>query len=94
MRKGILPALLLFALTAPAAWAGDKTVTLNIDGMVCNACPPAVSKALQGVPGVKSCNVDLKSEKAVLTVDESVKPEALVKAVKDAGHGFSAEVVQ
>lgn len=94
MRKGILPALLLFTLTAPAVWAGDKTVEMKVKGMSCEACPPAVSKAIQGVKGVKSCNVDLKSAKAEVTADESVKNEDLVKAVQAAGHGFSAEVAQ
>lgn len=94
MRKGIFPALLFFTLSASAVWAGDKTVTMKVNGMVCGACPPAVTKAVQGVKGVKACQVDLKSAKAVVTADESVKNEELVKAVHDAGHGFSAEIAQ
>ena len=94
MRRGILSALLGFGLIASAAWAGDKTVEMKINGMACGACPPAVTRAIQGVKGVKACQVDLKSAKAMVTADESVKNEELVKAVKDAGHGFSAEVVQ
>ena len=94
MRKFMSPALLLLTLTAPTAWAGDRTIEMKVDGMACGACPPAVIKAIQGVKGVKACQVDLKSAKAVVTADESVKNEDLVKAVKDAGHGFGAEVVQ
>jgi periplasmic mercuric ion binding protein len=94
MRKRILTAAFVVALTAMTAWAGDKTVELNVKGMSCEACPPAVSSAVKGVKGVKACNVDLKSGKASVTADESVKNEDLVKAVTDAGHGFTAEVVQ
>jgi periplasmic mercuric ion binding protein len=94
MHKRILTASFVVALTAMTAWAGDKTVELNVKGMSCEACPPAVSGAVKGVKGVKACNVDLKSGKASVTADESVKNEDLVKAVADAGHGFTAEVVQ
>ena len=94
MRKRILTASLLVAMTAMTAWAGDKTVELNLKGMSCEACPPAVSGAVKGVKGVKACNVDLKSGKASVTAEESVKNEDLVKAVNNAGHGFTAEVVQ
>ena len=94
MRKRILTASFVVALTAMTVWAGDKTVELNVKGMSCEACPPAVSGAIKGVKGVKACNVDLKAGKASVTADESVKNEDLVKAVADAGHGFTAEVVQ
>jgi mercuric ion binding protein len=94
MHKRILTASFVVALTAMTAWAGDKTVELNVKGMSCEACPPAVSGAFKGVKGVKACNVDLKIGKASVIADESVKNEDLVKAVADAGHGFTAEVVQ
>jgi copper chaperone CopZ len=93
MKKSLF-ALSFFFVVTPAVWAGDKTVDLKVGGMACNACPPAVTKAIEGVKGVKACNVDLKSGKATVTADETVKNEDLVKAVQDAGHGFSAEVVQ
>ena len=94
MHKRILTAALVVSMAAVTAWAGDKTVELKVKGMSCEACPPAVSGAVKGVKGVKACNVDLKSGKASVTADESVKNEDLVKAVADAGHGFTAEVVQ
>ena len=94
MRKRILIASFIVAMTAVTTWAEDKTVELNVKGMACESCPPAVSNAVKGVKGVKACNVDLKSGKASVTADSSVKNEDLVKAVKDAGHGFTAEVVQ
>lgn len=94
MQKRILTAALVVGMTAVTVWAGDKTVELKVKGMACEACPPAVSSAVKGVKGVKACNVDLKSGKASVTADESVKNEDLVKAVTDAGHSFTAEVVQ
>jgi copper chaperone CopZ len=94
MHKRILTAALVVSMAAVTAWAGDKTVELKVKGMSCEACPPAVSSAVKGVKGVKACNVDLKTGKASVTADESVKNEDLDKAVADAGHGFTAEVVQ
>ena len=50
MRRGILSALLGFGLIASAAWAGDKTVEMKINGMACGACPPAVTSS-RAMPG-------------------------------------------
>ena len=94
MRKRILTASFIVAMTAMTAWAGDKTVELNVKGMSCEACPPAVSGAVKGVKGVKACNVDLKSGKASVTAAESVKTEHLVKALAAPAPGSAAEVVE
>ncbi len=56
-------------------------------------CPPAAEKALKGVKGVKSAQVSLEGGKASVVADETVKGEDLVKAVNEAGHGFTAQVV-
>jgi copper chaperone len=36
-------------------------ITLNVKGMSCNHCVAAVTKAVNGVAGVKGVKVDLKS---------------------------------
>ena len=64
--------------------------TLKVTGMNCGACVGHVTKALQGVPGVKLAAVDLTSGEAVVKHDESAKPEAMVEAVIE--EGFGAQV--
>ena len=47
MLAGAIAALIL----AAPAWASPKTVTLNVSGMTCAACPITVKKALEKVGG-------------------------------------------
>lgn len=94
--KGTTIAAVAAALTLAlggAAFAGEQTINLKVEGMSCGMCPPAAEKTLKGVKGVKSAQVTLEGGKAVVTCDETVKGEDLVKAVEAAGHGFTAQVV-
>jgi periplasmic mercuric ion binding protein len=75
------------------AWSADQTIQLKVEGMTCAMCPPAVSKALKGVKGVKSAEVSLEDKKAVVIVEEEVKTDDLLEAVKGAGH-FDAQVLK
>lgn len=61
--------------------------TLKVTGMSCNNCKGHVEKALRGVSGVESVEVDLAKGEAVVT--GSVSREDLKKAVEEAG--YSAE---
>jgi Cu+-exporting ATPase len=47
-----------------------------------------VERALEGVEGVKSANVNLANEKATVEYADGVEPEDLVFAVEDAGYGL------
>jgi copper chaperone CopZ len=96
-RKKLLIVVAVFALvfacyTVPA-WTAEQTIHLKVDGMTCPMCPPAVSKALKGVEGVKSAEVSLEEGKAVVVAEEDVKIEALLKAVEEAGH-YKAQVIE
>ena len=83
----------LVALTAPAYAGEPQTVVLEVSGMVCPACPVAVRKALQRLPGVLEANADLATKRAEAKYDpDKTSPEALVKAVSNAG--FGAKVVR
>lgn len=78
------------ALTlSTAAWAGERTVNLKVDGMSCAMCAPAARKALEKVNGVKSAKVD--GDRATVVAEEKVQNADLVKAIE--GAGFSATVV-
>ena len=71
-----------------------KTITLKVDGMMCNNCRTHVEKALNELAGV-SAAVDLENKQAVCTVEGNVDTNALVNAVQHAGYTvFGAPVVE
>ncbi len=91
MQKQLLMAIvgvlaLVFSVTV---WAGERTVSLKVDGMSCAMCAPAARKALEKVNGVKAAKVE--GSRATVVADEQVQNADLVKAIT--GAGFSATVV-
>ena len=66
-----------------------KELTLHITGMSCGHCLNAVSQALNAMPGVKVESVEIG--RAVVSYDEgAVKPDAIERAVSDAGYTATA----
>ena len=66
------------------------TQTFRVGGMSCAHCLAAVTKALKGVPGVASAEVDLTKAEARVGYDESrVTVERLAKAVEDSGYSLA-----
>lgn len=59
----------------------------TVTGMSCAACQSRVEKAVGKVPGVTSCSVSLLTNS--LGVEGSAAPEAVIRAVEDAGYGAS-----
>ena len=59
--------------------------TMKIEGMMCPHCQAAVTKALNGIEGVKA-EVDLEKKEAYVEAADSVSKEELIKAVVDAGY--------
>ncbi len=57
---------------------------LKIEGMTCMHCKMAVEKALKGVSGVTSVQVDLANKQAV--VAGSAEQAVMAKAVDEAGY--------
>lgn len=70
----------------------DIVTTLAIGGMTCGSCTSAVQSGVQGITGVKSVDISLLSERAVVKHDSTVKPERLVEAIED--RGFDASIVE
>ena len=69
-----------------------QEVVLPVEGMTCASCVMHIEEALREVPGVQVAEVNLATEKARVEFDPArAKPEALVKAVQDAGYGVRAE---
>lgn len=83
--KTIVVATGLF-LAPIAAFAGNKTVTLKVDGMSCASCPYQVQNALKRVSGVKTATASLERREAVVVFDDATTTvAALTKATTDAG---------
>ena len=59
--------------------------SIRIEGMNCGHCSASVEKALKAVAGVTGASVDLASKTATVEAGEGVSPDALKKAVTDAG---------
>ena len=59
--------------------------TMKIEGMMCPHCQAAVTKALNGIEGVKA-EVNLEKKEAYVEAPDAVSKEDLTKAVTDAGY--------
>ena len=66
-----------------------KTKKYLVTGMSCAACQSHVEKAVSSVEGVSSCSVSLLTNS--MSVSGSAAPEAVIKAVEDAGYGAVLE---
>lgn len=62
------------------------TKTMIIDGMMCQNCVKHVTKALQGVEGVSSVQVDLDSKSATIELNENIEDAVLMAAVEEEGY--------
>ena len=60
--------------------------TLKIEGMMCQHCVAHVTKALQGVEGVESVEVNLKKKTAVVVLANEVSNETLTAVIVEAGY--------
>ncbi|HEX2741497.1 MAG TPA: heavy metal translocating P-type ATPase [Rubrobacter sp.] len=66
-----------------------RKVAFPVTGMSCAACARRVEKALVRTEGVSAANVNLAVEKATVEYDPaSAEPDALIRAVEDAGYGI------
>ncbi len=64
----------------------DMKKTLKIEGMMCQHCVAHVTKALQGVEGVASVEVNLKKKTAIVELTQEVANETFVAAIAEAGY--------
>ncbi len=90
--KTLLAGAIVAFLLALPAWASPKTVTLNVSGMTCAACPITVKKALEKVGGVSKVEVRFEKKQVLVTFDDAkTNTDALVKATTDAGYPSQPE---
>jgi copper chaperone CopZ len=80
----LMIALVFVAGFLPAtAGAAEKKVTLMLDGRFCRFYPKEITEALMGVEGVTGVDLESMAGHAIVTHDGSVKPDALVGAMKE-----------
>ncbi len=60
-------------------------ITLKIDGMTCQHCVMRVKKAIDGIEGISSSEVDIGSARVIYD-DSKTGREAMEKAVQDVGY--------
>ena len=64
-----------------------KQIELGIDGMTCASCSARVERALNKLPGVIAAGVNLATERASVSYDETELPlERVVEAVREVGY--------
>ena len=59
---------------------------MEVQGMSCRRCADVVTAALKQVPGVVKTTVDLDSGFALLTINDYVHEEDLIRALEEAGY--------
>lgn len=71
-----------------------QRTTIAIEGMTCEACAVALQKAIKGVPGVLSAQVDFKNGKAVVSTGDCCPfpKNEILKAIE--GAGFTGSVAE
>ena len=79
--------------TTPASFEPQiTTTTISIQGMTCGACTSSVEAGFKDVRGVKSMNVSLLAERAIVQHDAKIiGADALAEIIED--RGFDASVV-
>ncbi len=68
-----------------------KNEKYKVGGMSCSACQARVEKAVNKVPGVISCSVNLITNSMLVDREETTSAEEISKAVKDAGYTASID---
>lgn len=62
--------------------------TLRVDGLFCPACPPRIKSALEKIPGVIKADVELSTERAIITFDsKKVSPKTFENSISKIGTG-------
>jgi mercuric ion binding protein len=86
MRRLLVPLSIGFLISSHAASAAERTVTLTVDNMYCEACPYIVKRTLERVPGVSKVTVSLREKTAVVAFDDGkVSVGDLTRAATQAG---------
>ncbi len=67
--------------------AGDAQAILSVEGIRCSACVWLIEKRLSQVPGLRSANLNVATEKLQVTWDAALsKPSDIIRAVREVGY--------
>jgi periplasmic mercuric ion binding protein len=66
--------LIVSMMAAPAAFAGEHTVTFAVDNMYCASCPYIVKSSMAAVPGVAKVAVSFQAKTATVIFDDEDEP--------------------
>lgn len=81
----VLPAV--FAQSAVAAAPALAETTFYVENMTCALCPITVKRAMEGVDGVQSAEIDFRARTATVVFDPArANPEAIAAASASAGY--------
>ncbi len=69
------------------------TTSFQIEGMSCASCVGRVEKALAAVPGVTDASVNLATETARVSFDDSVSTHVLTTTLNDAGYPAATDEI-
>jgi mercuric ion binding protein len=87
MNKSLTSAAFALLFASSTAFAGERTVTLAVQNMYCDACPLIVRKSLEAVPGVAKVTVSFKDKSAIVTYDDAkTNVNGLTAATTKAGY--------
>ena len=78
--------LMHFDKTKKVMEKNEMQKVLKIEGMMCQHCVAHVTKALQGVEGVTSVDVNLKKKTATVELSSAVTDETFVSVITNAGY--------
>ena len=75
------------ASTSVKPTAAARTVSVPVDGMICQVCAGSVKNALKKVNGVQDAEISLEKRHAVIHYDErKVSVDQLTRAIREAGY--------
>jgi periplasmic mercuric ion binding protein len=89
IKMGRTLALMLFStalFTGGTALGAERTLTLQVQNLVCHICALRVQRSLSQVKGVIRIEVSAEKETATVTFDDAeTNADALIAATKNAG---------
>ena len=67
--------------------AAEQTITFSVDNMTCALCPVTVKRAIEGVDGVRTVEIDFEARTATVVFDTAAtSADAIATASANAGY--------
>lgn len=88
-----LAILLILFMADPAFSAGKvKTIQLQVEGMVSNACPVILKSVVNKIEGVQYVEANLENHSAVVRFDPEKTTESIIQEKIHDQAGFSTKI--